>query len=360
VPVIITQLPQQEEAFQFVVINTKQKRVPPDLTLRVLARKYHEYADAVETILGERMKWQIAAQEITEALSSDPYSPWNEAIAPPQSRARQKYICSERAFVSSLHPLFKKPPLCEKRSSHKKDFLVAYWKALAKKFPEAFAQQTRAQYLAQKTLGINSFHGLANLIYILATRKGSPTDKDTVSAVLESCKLNTEFWDRRRGEVRGYGGKKGAAMVQDLILKELIKGYKLNDSISPEQGSEAARLLDRAKRIGRPSNYYPLTISCVSAQVNKGACGAYVLLSAGANSFYVGRAEKRDLQARLLEHANSKKYHLFGAELSRTPEEAVRLEFALWHLFRKCNLDNKEHPKKYKNADCPFCGIDNV
>ncbi|MEM2949197.1 MAG: hypothetical protein QXT05_02260, partial [Candidatus Bilamarchaeaceae archaeon] len=91
---IIAGLDEFKEAAQFLIINTKQKKVRPDLVLTVL----HDINLSQANLLIEKLKkvlgvdeWQMEATNIAIQLNNIPGRPWyNLMLRPNESRNEEK------------------------------------------------------------------------------------------------------------------------------------------------------------------------------------------------------------------------------------------------------------------------------
>jgi len=358
IPLVITRLEKQEEAFQFVVINTKQKRVPPDLTLRVLGRRYTKYKDAVEKILGERKIWQIDAQIIADKLSMNQYSVWYQQIAPPGRRGRQKYIISEQSFVNSLESVLKPTNrLISSSANQISKFLMVLWSAMKRLFPESFNPQIRHEYLIQKTLGTNTLHLFANFAYLMIQAKDcNPDSEEDVAKLLDPLEaLGANHWISK-GPLSGYGGKSGAAKEAEEFVKILLKNiYKEPKTLSVNPGTHAYDMSNLAKQISCVHKFKPFKEKYID-EIRGKACGVYILLRLKGQEpgFYVGRAHQSDLKTRVDAHRDED-YDIFNWTTVRTPEDSAILESALYHILSDSHLLNRQHPSRFQGKACPYC-----
>lgn len=143
----------EQEALQFYLLNTKAKKVPTDLSRRILIeRGLVRYVESPQ-------EWLIKAVQVAIALNTSIENPWRGRIKPPNMTRQPQHVCSEKSFVSSLQYVLSSPVF--KRSSPKRTAraLAAYWSAVQDVFPSAFANP-RAN-VVQKTAGIYSLHMLA-------------------------------------------------------------------------------------------------------------------------------------------------------------------------------------------------------
>src|SRR2546422_4895481 len=81
-----------DEALQFYLINTKAKKVPTDLSRRLLLE-----FDQVQYLEAPK-KWILNALRVTIALESKLDNPWRGKIRPANAAKQPYHICSERSF----------------------------------------------------------------------------------------------------------------------------------------------------------------------------------------------------------------------------------------------------------------------
>jgi len=101
VPLTIMEgLDRPTEAIQFVVINTKQKKVDPALVLRILHKRYRDKSEQLEFFL-RGQTWRLWAVEISDQLNSDLKAPWCDKIIAPGDERKGRVI-NQQNFVNSL------------------------------------------------------------------------------------------------------------------------------------------------------------------------------------------------------------------------------------------------------------------
>lgn len=351
-PVVITELDRPTEAIQFILINTRQKKVPTALTLRTLARRYRQrYAEAMMLLQGK--EWIPDAIDIMDGLATDPQSPWHGRIRPIGKRGRSKeLLVPEQTFFMSLEHLIGKGRALEgKGTRYVKDFLLAFWKALKDRYPRACDPNSANEYFLMKGPGVVSMHMIAGLVYYLTdVLEGDPLKADHIRRIFDRMRLNERFW---HGE-SPYYGPVGYRRLADKITKALIRRYELDYESCEKQvkkGSLEEKLLKRGASLIAPLRLYKLfRPSIVRREVSPGASGAYVLFSARGGWFYTGGTQRGDLRDRILQHV-SEDYDLFNFGFAKTPNEALVLECTLYHLLRKTKLKTRRHPRTH----CPYC-----
>jgi len=361
-PVVVTELERPAEAIQFIVINTRQKRVPTGLTLRALARRHRQqYAQAVILLERRGQKWVPDAIEIMDKLTKDTQSIWYNRVRPIGRKGRSReFLVPELAFFMSFEHLIGRGRALEgKEVKYVKDFLSAFWGALERKYSKACGTDSAHEYFLMKGPGVVPMHLIAGLVYHLTNvLEGNPLKRVNVEKIFNRMNLKESFWRGGssfhgiRGPLYGPGGYR--RLADEVLTEALIPRYKLNREFCEKRvkkGSPEEKLLKRAIDQIAPLRLYKLfRPSIVRQEVPAGAGGAYVLFSARRNQFYTGGVERGDLRDRILQHA-SEDYDLFNFGFAKTPKEALILECTLYHLFKKTKLKTKRHPRKH----CPYC-----
>lgn len=362
VPLVVTQgILKPLEAIEFVIINTKQEPVKPDLVLEVLHRLYPKsgYRDVVEKIL-EKELWKIPALDVIKRLKRIQDSPWYNAIRPANTRGGE-YVIGERTFINSLKFILspKSSPLYSSNGDKAADFLEKLWDAIQSRYSDAFELDNRNQYNIQKGQGISSFHRMANLCYFLE-EEGIYTLKQMVEKI--SKKYTLDFW-HKLGESRFYRGEGGFSDLATEFAEILIPSYqKRNDKISCKirdvDAEDTIRGRGRIQLITPPWTFLRLDRDAIRDKVKKSnKPGVYVLYSIQKDKFYIGRAkENGGLEERLNLHCRKRKYDLFNCKNPMTEKDAEIAECALYHYFSLKVTDNKVHPLLEISNRCPYCG----
>jgi DGQHR domain-containing protein len=350
IPIVITSgLQDGEEAIQFVVINTTQKKVPPDLTLRVLKRRSPDYERAAKIFLGGE-DWRLAALETMDALNQTPDSPWKSRIAPLGRRSRGTYMVSERNFVDSLAPVFSGLVGEVISLPRRTSFLLDYWKGLSRVCGPAFQGNPR-RYVIQKSQGIFSLHWIAPFIFALSDGgKTSLLDSvfERISAAYPVAK-----WESR-GQFARYNGKRGFGALAEELAGSLIGGFRISEVDEPE---ELQKVVRKARTCCQLRYMRPLERKFVE-QIPEDATGAYVLLHVSLDKktykVYVGKSDP-DLRKRLRTHQRAGEYQFLHWIVSKSSEETEHLECCLFHLLNQANLQNAVHPALSEGRICPWC-----
>jgi len=348
---IIEGLDRPTEAVQFVVINTTQKKVDPALVLRILHKRYKEKGEKLEFFL-RGQTWRLWAIEVCDELNSKPDSPWCDKITAPGDERKGRLI-SEQNFVNTLETVY---PKIEREDIKK--FLPLYWRAISSLWKECVGENA-VKYSLQRTNGTYVFHWLFPFVYFKSLSLGSVSLKNFIK-VLEPIrkKFSPSFWERG-GKAKLYTSKGSQkVLVDEMITATFLKGKKIKlEKLDKKfEGTKEGRVWDIASRL-IPLRLYHLFTQDKLNSIDAGATGVYILYSFKNHKFYIGRSEKADLKSRLLNHLQNPKeeFHIFNYRLCKQPEEAHDLECALFHLFPKDLLINKEHPSAFNEKKCLFC-----
>lgn len=352
VPLTIMEgLDRPTEAIQFVVINTTQKKVDPALVLRILHRRYKEKGEKLEFFL-KGQTWRLWAIEVCDELNSKTDSPWCDKITAPGDERKGRVI-SEQNFVNTLETVYPKV-----EHDEIKKFLPLYWKAISSQWKECVGDNA-VRYSLQRTNGTYVFHWLFPFAYFKSISLGGTTLKNFIKT-LEPIrkKFPPSFWERG-GEAKLYTSKGSQKELLDKMITSTFpkgKKLKLEKLDKKSQGSKEGKAWEIALRL-IPLRLYHLFTQEKLNGIDAGATGVYILYSFEKHKFYVGRSEKSDLKGRLNSHLQNQneEFHIFNYRLCKEPEEAHDLECALFHLFSKDLLMNKEHPSAINERECPFC-----
>jgi DGQHR domain-containing protein len=354
---IVDSLQLSQEAAQFVTINTTQKRITPDLALRVVFHRDREEANRLAEALGFQ-DWKFHALAITIDLNDTVPSPWENGITRPEEAVRRGI--SERSFLDSL-----KPVCSRERSLGRLDpkeaaaFLKDFWAAIAEAYPRAWSEEEKRLYLLRKTAGVFSLHHLAALTHDLAKVVHENTKRSPIRQVLDPLflKFRETAW-AKAGRFSRFGtGKQAYRRIAEDLAGTLLPGLQENRAV---YGRYARRnfsdrylriALDRARLLLSPLDMREYTTRNLDALPQGEAGGAYVLVNVSKRtgkpqSIYVGKSETR-LAARL----RGRQASLFSAATASDPRRIAAVEGALYHLApRSIRGRNQIH-----TSNCPYC-----
>ena len=339
------------EAIQFVVINTKQKKVDPALVLRILHKRYRDRSQQLEFFL-RGQTWRLWAVEMCDQLNSDLNSPWCDKVIAPGDQ-RKGRVVSQQNFVNSLETVYPKlDPDAVKTN------LPLYWRAIQSLWKECVGDSAW-KYSLQRGNGITVFHWLFPYIYFKSLSLGTGKLRDYIQHLKPvSKKFGPSFW-RRGGDAKVYTSKGAQRELVDRMIAATLPGGKaikldkLNKSL---EGTREGKTWEIAEKLIPLRSYYLFNQDKLNG-IDAGATGVYIFYSFTEQKFYVGRSEKADLKSRLQNHLQNKKneFHIFNYRLCKDSNEAHDLECALYHLLPNHLLMNKEHPSAFAKRECPFC-----
>lgn len=224
--VILSNYKTIEEAQQFHILNTEQKKIQTDLAQRLIqdiCLRNKEY----KKIIDEEKTWQLKALPIMDKLNEIDRSIWYQAIKLPNEKKKATHIINQVSFISSLKPLLKNGSMSDiKDADLSCEIINNYWLALKKIFPAAFLAPR--DYLIQKTPGVFSLHLLLNsILKFTGVQKTSEKefeeilDKKIFDKEFEQKEHRSNFWIKEGGEASQYGSMKGFKMLADDFIKKL-------------------------------------------------------------------------------------------------------------------------------------------
>lgn len=347
---IIEGLERPEEAMQFVVINTTQKKVNPDLALRILYKRYRDKGERLEFFLKGKT-WRLWAVEMAEQLNLDYNSPWCDKIIAPGDD-RKGRVLSEQNFVNSLETVYPKLAV-----DIVKTYLPLYWSAIKSLWPECVGDNA-IRYSLQRSNGTIVFHWLFPFVYFKCVSLGNIKLRKLIQ-ILKPIrkKFGSSFWERG-GKAKLYTSKGAQQTLVDKMIAATLPGGKEIKlaKFKGLEGSKEEKTWAIAKKL-IPMRFYHLFTQDKLDSINEGATGAYIFYSFTEKKFYVGRSQQADLKSRLQNHLqkNKDRFHIYNYRLCKEPKDAHDLECALYHLLPIHLRINKEHPSAFADRKCPFC-----
>jgi len=352
---IVYGMDQHQEAAQFLVINSTQKKVDPSLQLRVL---YYAEQKLMERLINEIknvipwQSWKLEALRIAIALENDPENPWYKKVQVPNEESRDWKPIKEGSFVDSFRYLSSEQNPIAKMSMEKKvRYLREYWNVIRKLWSKAFEEDKTYDYLLVSPFGAGVFHTLFPSVMTLRSVDGSNFE-DLLQPVAKSFPL--ESWRRKTGVLAKRGSSQGTyrEVAEEFVLTinpHLDYANKKEYEKLREMRHNLRWLVDKAY-----GTLSPLLLKSADSLVDdigkyKKAC--YVLADlkdGGEVSVYVGQS--RSVESRLRGH--DRKYKLYYVESCQDDQEMKQLEATLWHLVKSNVRENDVHPNK---DFCPFC-----
>ncbi len=352
VPLTIIEVDRPTEAIQFVVINSTQRKVEPNLVLRILAKRYRDKSEELEEFFLRGKTWRIWAVEVCDGLNLSPDPSWCDRIIAPGDERKGRVI-SEQNFVNTLETVYSKID-----RDAIKSYLPLYWKAISSLWTDCIGENA-VRYSLQRTNGTSVFHWLFPFVYFKSKSLGGVKLKTFIDILKPvSKKLPPSFWIRG-GEAKLYTSRGSQQeLVDRMIAYTLPKGkmFKLGTLDPKLEDTKEAKTWQAAEKL-IPLRLYHFFDQNKLNGIDANATGVYVFYSFTKQNFYVGRSQKGDLKSRLQKHLQNKEseFHIFNYRLCKEPKEAHDLECALFHLFPHDQLINKEHPSAFEGRKCPFC-----
>ncbi len=356
VPVtIINGLNQHQEAAQFLVINSSQKKVDPSLQLRVL---YYSEQKLMENLIDEIKNvipwkaWKLEALRIAIALENDPENPWYKKVKVPNEKTTEGKPIKEGSFVDTFRYMCGEDnPISSMGIDYKIAQLKDYWNTIRKLWSKAFQDDYVHDYVIVAPFGAGVFNTLFPSALTLKEVMYYSFEK-ILQPVAESYPLI--YWKKRKGKLANRG-------TSQLVYRQTAVEFliTINENFDYIDQEEYERLRDKTynKRWLVDKAYEMLSpLLLRSAKYIKDgkvrykrACYVLVNLSdSGKLSIYVGQS--KSVENRLASH--KKTYNLFYARACETQDEMNQLEGTLWHLVKRNVRENDKHP----NAKfCSFC-----
>ena len=351
---LIEGLNMAQEAGQFLTINTKQKKVRPDLQLRILYQQDETNTKKLIDILRVE-NWKIEALMLCIALNDNNESPWRNLILRPGEKkdGRWKPI-TEANFVDTLKSF------CSTESSikgtpveRKEKILIRYWNEIRKLYERAFTESEGPQYSLTRGLGAGIFNTLAPAIYNV-----SITSEEQLDSILKPLRRRypLEDWRRPRGRITKLGGsQKIYKNVAEEMIKKIDRPYNYCDEeafkrlLRRTEAKAHARTLEKAHSL-----LSPLILRSArelrEENWNLKGCYALIKFKADGNGLRVYVGKSQNAKKRFRQH---KQYDLFAAKPCGSDREMEDLEMALYHILRSTVRENSNHPPP---ADrCPYC-----
>jgi DGQHR domain-containing protein len=215
------------EMNQFTIINGTAKSVRTDLVNSILTATVAKRGDEA---IDEKDRWKVVVTKVVERLDKDPSSPWRNLILMPDETGSPKStggkIIRATSFMTSLRPVhawlkeFRMLDRCSDLNSEASvvyDVVSAYWKAIQKIVPAAFA--TPDDYVIQKTPGLFSLHKLlAHLLPVMFAGHQAWTTENFVKFMQDSPEIADEqFWHKEGNRAAAYGSMKGFEDLYELL-----------------------------------------------------------------------------------------------------------------------------------------------
>jgi len=343
-----------QEAGQFLVINTKQKKVRPDLQLRIL---YHQDREntrkLVEALRMEKENWKLEALTLCIALNDRNESPWrNLILRPGEKKEGQWKPITEANFVDSLRFFNShESPIKYLPINEKEEFLIEYWDTIRRYYEDAFKQNVGRDYALCRGLGAGILNTLAPIIYNLKSARG-----DSLETLIEqlSKKYPLRDWRRKRGKITKYGSGhkvyRSLAEEMAIAIDELLDYVDISrlSRLEKKVSAQAHKhILEKARNMLSPLHLrYAYDLNEQDWSVR--ACYSLVNLGDHEISVYVGKSQ--NVKKRIRQHRD---YNLYTFRICGSDREMENLEMALFHITKPRIRENDKHPPPVEY--CPFC-----
>lgn len=214
-----------EEAMQFYIINTQQKRMRTDLAHQYIFKQHEAekgpIGDSTKLPYGIKKKDYVPyAIYITRRLREDPDSPWKDLILPPNMRGDAPI--TEGSFSDSLSPILDYSIQANLTMGEIISLLKNFWKAIFNLCPDA--RKNYDKYVLMKTSGVYSLHIFLPTLLIRKPNLGTQPSVEQFGQVLQrigDC-FTDNFWESKNGEAASFGtGKKSFQELATHIIEEI-------------------------------------------------------------------------------------------------------------------------------------------
>ena len=209
-----------QEAKQFVIVNTSQKRVRTDLGERFLVKSAKE--EGLNHLIQKgirNIEWIPTAIEIVDTMNNDDHSIWHNLIRLP-NEPKGLTIVSQKAFSDSLKPLLKEDAkYFKQKASYLAPILNRFWEAIKELCPEPFEDPQKSVML--KTTGVVVLHSI--LPRVVSMIGNDSPDKNDFVKILENIESLRDYtlWQSPDGEYSRMTGQKGFLIIKLELLDEL-------------------------------------------------------------------------------------------------------------------------------------------
>ncbi|MEM3451893.1 MAG: DGQHR domain-containing protein [Nitrososphaerales archaeon] len=214
-----------EEAMQFYIINTQQKRMRTDLAHQYIFRQHEAemgpIGDSTKLPYGVKKKDYVPyAIYIAKRLRVDQDSPWKDLILPPNMSGDAPI--TEGSFTDSLTPILDYSIQANLSMSEIISLLKNFWKAVFNLCPDA--RKNYNEYVLMKTSGVYSLHIFLPTLLIRKPNLGTKPSVQQFEQVLQAvggC-FTDGFWESKSGEAATFGtGKKSFQELATHIIEEI-------------------------------------------------------------------------------------------------------------------------------------------
>ena len=217
--VIAAGLGEAEQMVQFLIVNSTQKKVAPDVGQQILARFTSKKGVENMPDLPGWIRTQIdigadlKALELVHHLNESDDSPWRGKIQMVNQSKAPGMTAKQSMFVESLkkHVLMHKHPLALQPSDAKRgQMLVNYWRAVVHQFLGTLADTASQDNPLFKSIGVDIFHLTSKSAFGHLARTGDFTE-EAFSACFEAAAESDELDENARAMLHPDWWKKGGA-----------------------------------------------------------------------------------------------------------------------------------------------------
>ena len=186
------------EMLHFSTINTQQRKMSTDIVDRhMVMRAEREGLDMFSSgKRGEREYQRAKSTRITDALNEKP-GPWYHQIQIPGVEGRERGLFRQHGMVASLESIHRDALLSPIGEEDVAELLARYWRALARVWPDAFADPS--SYRVQATVGVYSLHLVFPTVVHHCMREGGPTEAK-MWEIWEATGIPSNFWHKEEGD----------------------------------------------------------------------------------------------------------------------------------------------------------------
>ncbi len=337
-------------------INSTQKRVDPQLQLRVIYSNeegIRKLIDEIKEVIPWQ-SWKLKALKIAMKLENDGNSPWHTLIKLPNEEKipGSWKLLNEGTFIDSLRFVSSDGnPLEYLEDDLKIKYMIAYWNAIKKLYPDSFDKEKANRYILTTTSGV----GILNALFPIATTLSIILRKD-FGEVLKPLqkKFPLSEWRKKSGKLskRGSGQEVYKSTATELLIK-IKSQLDYFDDKSHERLLENGRQLGILKKAANMlSPLYLRSSAYLENYKGKFRKACYVLADFNEDKIGVYVGQTKNVENRLRNH--KRKYNLYFVKSCADEKEMDFLEGALYHLVDEKVRENGVHPnKKY----CAFCNV---
>jgi DGQHR domain-containing protein len=353
---IVYGLSEHQEAAQFLVINSTQKKVDPSLQLRVL---FYAEEKLMMNLINEIknvipwQSWKLEALKIAIDLENDPENPWYKRVKQPNDASNDWKPIREGSFVDSFRQVcIESGPIAKIQTDIKEKYVKSYWNVIKSLWPKPFENDFLSDYILVGPFGAGVFNTLFPSVLAINLTIGSSFE-EMLKPIAKRYPLRT--WTRRKGELAKFGGGHGAyTTAAEDFLKVIDKNFDYINfpeyvKIRERAPHNMKSLVDKAYDVLSPLQLRTSDNLKQEAGKHKRAC--YVLVNLKDDmgiEVYVGQS--KTAEKRLGSH--NKKFNLYNMMSCKNEQEMNNLEGVLWHLVKPSVRSNDNHPNK---DSCWFC-----